>query len=450
MMSATIRLSTCLQWPAAAPKKSAFTCAEYNFLALNTVTQTSLAQRRARSVARGVSTAHPIWVDRASGATLWDAEGRRYIDFAGGIGTLNAGHSNPRVVAAIAEQAGRFTHTCFQVAMYESYVRVAEELNRRAPGTSPKKTLLLSTGAEATENAVKIAREYTRRPAVIAFTHGYHGRTLLALTMTGKNAPYKQHFGPFCSEIYHAPFPSQSAGISTDDALRAIEEIFEGVVAADRVAAIIVEPVLGEGGFVPAPPEFLQSLRRLTAERGIVLVVDEIQTGFGRTGRLFACEHYDIEPDLITVAKSLGGGLPLAGVIGKAEIMDAPEPGGLGGTFAGNPVACAAALEILEIMDEDFLARAREIGSRIGAALRSLQSRFDAIVDVRGLGAMMAMELATGAPDVVEAARARGLLVLLAGKRNVVRILVPLVIGDEELDEGLAMLSAATAGVCAG
>jgi 4-aminobutyrate aminotransferase/(S)-3-amino-2-methylpropionate transaminase len=416
---------------------------------LNTVTQLSLEERRHDNVARGVATAHPIWVERAAGALLWDRDGRRYLDFVGGIGTLNAGHTHPKVVAAIAEQAARFTHTCFQVAMYEPYLRVAEELNRRAPGMAPKKTLLLSTGAEATENAIKIAREYTRRPAVIAFTHGYHGRTLLALTMTGKNAPYKQHFGPFCSEVYHAPFPFERNGISTHDALLALNELFEGVVSPERVAAIIIEPVLGEGGFVPAPAPFLKELARIARERGIVLVADEIQTGFGRTGRLFACEHYELEPDIITVAKSLGGGLPLAAVVGRAEIMDAPEPGGLGGTFAGNPVACAAALAILEIMDDSFFARARAIGARIDAALRTMQSQFKEIEDVRGLGAMMAMELSRGAEAIVEEARRRGLLLLLAGQRDVIRILVPLVVSDAELDEGLAILGAATAQVFA-
>jgi 4-aminobutyrate aminotransferase/(S)-3-amino-2-methylpropionate transaminase len=411
------------------------------------VAERALAQRRDESVARGVATAHPIWVARASGATLWDVEGRQYIDFAGGIGTLNAGHADPKVVAAIADQAARFTHTCFQVAMYEPYVRVAEELNRRAPGSSRKKTLLLSTGAEATENAVKIAREYTRRPAVVAFTHGYHGRTLLALSMTGKNEPYKQHFGPFCSEIYHSPFPYEHHGVTTRRALEALDEVFAGVVAPNRVAAMIVEPVLGEGGFIPAPMDFLRELRRIADTHGIVLVADEIQTGFGRTGTFFACEQYGIEPDLVTVAKSLGGGLPLAAVVGKAEIMDAPLPGGLGGTFAGNPVACAAALEIFEIMDEPFLARARAVGSQIAAALRGLKEEFAQIEDVRGLGAMMAMELSSGAPEIVEAARARGLLLLMAGKRDVIRILVPLVIGDDELAQGLAILSESTAEV---
>ncbi|MGC1381013.1 MAG: aspartate aminotransferase family protein [Candidatus Baltobacteraceae bacterium] len=410
---------------------------------LSTVTESSLAELRHENVARGVSTAHPIWIERGSGAILWDAEGRRYLDFVGGIGTLNAGHAHPKVVAAIAEQAGKLTHTCFQVAEYEPYLRVAEALNRRAPGDSPKKTLLLSTGAEATENAVKIAREYTRRPAVIAFAHGYHGRTLLALSMTGKNVPYKQHFGPYCSEIYHAPFPYQHRGLTAERALDALEELFEATVTPDRVAAIIIEPVLGEGGFIPAPPAFLRELRQIATTHGIVLIADEIQTGFGRTGTLFACEQYGIEPDLLCVAKSLGGGLPLAAVVGKAEIMDAPTPGGLGGTFAGNPVACAAALAILEIMDEPFLARARAVGDRIGRELRALQSAFPQVEEVRGLGAMMAMELASGAPAVAEAARERGLLLLLAGKRNVIRILVPLVVSDAELDEGFAILRAA-------
>ncbi len=402
--------------------------------------ESSLAQRRRESVARGVATAHPIWVERASGAVLWDEDGRRYIDFVGGIGSLNTGHAHPKIVAAIADQAARFTHLCFQVAMYEPYVRVAEELNRRAPGPSPKKSLLLSTGAEATENAVKIAREYTRRPAVVAFTHGYHGRTLLALSMTGKNEPYKQHFGPFCSEIYHTPFPYEHHGVTTSRALEALDELFSAVVSPDRIAAVIVEPVLGEGGFVPAPRDFLPELRRITQERGILLIADEIQTGFGRTGTFFASEQYGIEPDLIAAAKSIGGGLPLAAVVGKSEIMDAPEPGGLGGTFAGNPVACAAALEVFETIDDAFLARSRAIGERIGSALRAMQRDFSEIEDVRGLGAMLAMELSSGAPEIVNAARERGLLLMMAGKRNVIRVLVPLVASDEELDEGLEIL----------
>jgi 4-aminobutyrate aminotransferase/(S)-3-amino-2-methylpropionate transaminase len=408
----------------------------------SSVVEASLARRRYENVARGVATAHPIWMERGSGAALWDVAGRRYIDFVGGIATLNAGHADPRVVEAIAEQAGRFTHVCFQVAAYEPYVRVAEELNRRAPGAGPKKTLLLSTGAEATENAVKIAREYTRRPAIVAFTHAFHGRTLLALSMTGKSEPYKQHFGPYAGEVYHAAFPFEHHGVTTRAALDSLAELFAAVVSPDRVAAVIIEPVLGEGGFVPAPRDFMTELRRLTAEHGIVLIADEIQSGFGRTGTFFACEQYGIEPDLMTVAKSLAGGLPLAAVVGKAEIMDAPQPGGLGGTFAGNPVACAAALAIFEMMDDAFLTRAREVGSRIAAALNSLRADFPQVEDVRGLGAMMAMELASEAGAVVDAARQRGLLLLLAGSRDVIRIMVPLVVSDDELEEGLQILRA--------
>jgi 4-aminobutyrate aminotransferase/(S)-3-amino-2-methylpropionate transaminase len=411
----------------------------------------SLTDRRRAAVARGVGVVHPIALERGEGAVVWDADGRRYFDFIGGIGTLNLGHAHPRIVAAIAEQAARLTHTCFQVASYEGYVAVAEALNRRAPGPTPKKTLLLSTGAEAVENAVKIAREHTHRPAAIAFHHSYHGRTLLALSLTGKNAPYKQHYGPFCSEIYHAPYPYEHHGFSSEHALRGLEELFESSVAPDRVAAIILEPILGEGGFVPAPRAFVRELREITQQHGIVLIVDEIQTGFGRTGTFFACEQYGIEPDLMTVAKSIAGGLPLAAVVGKAEIMDAPGPGGLGGTFAGNPIACAAALATFEIIDEAFLARARTIGARIESALRALQSKFAAVEDVRGFGAMMAMELSHGhAEPIVEAARERGLLLMLAGSKNVIRILVPLVIDDAQLDEALGILADAAHHVLGG
>lgn len=402
-----------------------------------------LMSRRAAHVTRGVGNAHPIFVDRAHGARVWDVEGREFIDFVGGIGVQNVGHTHPKVVAAIRDQAQRLIHTCFQVAMYEPYISLAEALNELAPGSSPKKTLLLTTGAEATENAVKIAREYTRRPAVLAFQLGYHGRTLLALSMTGKNKPYKQHFGPFCSEIYHAPFPNELRGWTVERALQALNDVFTTQVAPDRVAAMIIEPVLGEGGFVPAPPAFLQELRSIANRHGIVLVFDEVQTGFGRTGKMFACEHAGVEPDLLVIAKSIAGGLPLSAVIGKAEIMDAPEPGGLGGTYAGNPVACAAALATLEIMDDAFLARAQEIGERLFDALRTLKSRFPAIVDVRGLGAMVAMEFAqaSDAHHVVTQARERGLLLLLAGSGEVIRILVPLVIDDRDLDAALTRLS---------
>jgi 4-aminobutyrate aminotransferase/(S)-3-amino-2-methylpropionate transaminase len=408
----------------------------------------SLAQRRSASVPRGVGNTHPIFVERAHGSRVVDVDGREYFDFVGGIGVLNLGHTHPKIVEAIARQAERYTHTCFQVAMYEPYVAVAEALNRLAPGPSPKKTLLLTTGSEATENAIKIAREYTRRPAVISFQYGYHGRTLLALSMTGKNAPYKQHFGPFCSEIYHAPFPNEYHGWSTERALASLHELFSAHVSPDRVAAIIIEPVLGEGGFVPAPPAFLQALRRIADAHGILLVCDEIQTGFGRTGRMFAIEHAGVEPDLITVAKSIAGGLPLSAVIGKSEIMDAPEAGGLGGTYAGNPLACAAALASFDIMDDAFLARARTIGERLFAALHALKARYPQIGDVRGLGAMVGMELLPAADGgsygqaIVDAARERGLLLMLAGRGDVIRILVPLVIDDRDLDAALARLAA--------
>jgi len=350
----------------------------------------------------------------------------------------------------VSEQLNRFTHTCFQVAMYESYVKLAEALNRLAPGPSKKKTLLVTTGAEATENAVKIARMHTGRAGVIAFQHGFHGRTMLALTMTGKSAPYKQNFGPFCSDVYHAPFPYEHHGWTTTRALQGLSEVFESEVAPNRVAAIIIEPVLGEGGFVPAPLEFLKELRRITSEQGIVLIADEIQSGIARTGTMFAIEHAGVEPDIITIAKSIADGLPLAGVIGKADIMDGPTTGGLGGTFGGNPLACAAALAVLDIIKEErLLDRAIALGTTLQRALLELRARHPQIADVRGRGAMMGFELGdtpqlTGAAAVakiVDEARSRGLLLLAAGaKRNVIRILVPLVISDADLDVALERL----------
>lgn len=408
---------------------------------------TGISRRRADAVPRGVGCVHPIAIARASGATLWDVDGREYIDFVGGIGVMNLGHANPAVVEAIQAQAKLYTHLCFQVTSYEPYVEVAEALNRIAPGTSAKKTLLLSTGSEATENAIKIARAYTQRPAVIAFQHGYHGRTLLALSMTGKNAPYKQHFGPFCSEVYHTPFPHELHGWTTQRALDALEEVFSTSVSPDRVAAIIIEPVLGEGGFVPAPREFMQALRAVCDRYGIVLVCDEIQSGFGRTGKRFAIEHSGIEPDLITVAKSLAGGMPLAAVVGKAEIMDAPAPGGLGGTYAGNPVACAAALASIDALTEEILDRATVIGHRIRAAFESIASRYpSAVSEVRGLGAMIGIEFnADRSADVTRIiieARERGVLLMPAGAGNVIRALVPLVIDDRNLDEALERIVA--------
>ena len=410
-----------------------------------------LLELRASEVVRGVGNAHPIFTERAAGAKLWDVDGKEYIDFVGGIGVRNVGHAHPKVVAAVSEQLNRFTHTCFQVAMYESYVKLAEKLNRLAPGPSKKKTLLVTTGAEATENAVKIARMHTDRAGVIAFQHGFHGRTMLALTMTGKSAPYKQNFGPFCSDVYHAPYPYEHHGWTTARALQGLAEVFESEVAPNRVAAIIIEPVLGEGGFVPAPLEFLKELRRITSEHGIVLIADEIQSGIARTGTMFAIEHAGIEPDIITIAKSIADGMPLAGVIGKAEIMDGPTTGGLGGTFGGNPLSCAAALAVLDIIEEErLLDRAVAIGTTLQRALLELRAGHAQIVDVRGRGAMIGFELgdapqltgAAAAAKIIDEARARGLLLLSAGaKRNVIRILVPLVISDADLDIALERLA---------
>ncbi|MBC5829089.1 MAG: 4-aminobutyrate--2-oxoglutarate transaminase [Candidatus Eremiobacteraeota bacterium] len=406
-----------------------------------------LGKRRAQNVPRGVATTHSLFVQRAHGATMWDVDGREYLDFASGIGVLNAGHSHPTIVAAVKEQAELATHFCFQVAMYESYIALAEKLNCLAPGPTPKKTLLLTTGAEATENAVKIAREYTRRPAVIAFEDSFHGRTLLALSITGKDAPYKQHFGPFCSDIYHAPFPNEYHGWNSDRSQNALRELLKTCISPDRVAAIIIEPVLGEGGVVPAPFDFLRALRELANEHGIVLICDEIQSGFGRTGKYFAIQHAGIEPDLITCAKSIAGGLPLSAVIGKADLMDAAEPGGLGGTYAGNPLACAAALATLQVIeDEGLLERSIAIGGRIFAKAHELQQRFPQIGNVRGIGSMIGIELgphahaAAWCKNIVAQARHRGLLLILAGEGNVVRILPPLVITDDELTQALERL----------
>ena len=415
-----------------------------------------LLERRSRAVARGVSAAHPLFVARAEGARLWDVDGREFVDFAGGIGVMNLGHRHPAVVAAVRAQLEAFTHTCFQVGMYESYVAVAERINALAPGDFPKKTLLLTTGAEATENAVKIARAATGRAAVISFSYGYHGRTLLALSLTGKVHPYKQNFGPFAPEIYQAPFPDARRGYDTDRALAALDELFETRVAARNVAAFIIAPVLGEGGFVPAPFAFLRELRRLADRHGIVLIADEIQTGFGRTGTMFAIEHAGVAPDLLTFAKSVAGGLPLSGIVGRAEIVDAVEPGGLGGTYAGNPLACAAALATLDAFEsEDVLARAERLGVALRLRLDALAAVYPHHVsDVRGLGAMLAIEFADRsdgagksiAARVVAAAFDEGLVALTAGpKANALRILVPLVASDDDLALGFAALERACA-----
>jgi 4-aminobutyrate aminotransferase / (S)-3-amino-2-methylpropionate transaminase / 5-aminovalerate transaminase len=418
-----------------------------------------LHRRRTSAVPRGVSNSLAVYVDHASNSELWDVEGRRYIDFASGISVLNVGHLHPRVVAAVAQQVQQVAHACFQVTPYESYVALAERLNALAPGTTPKKTILLSTGAEAVENALKIARYHTRRSAVIAFGGAFHGRTLATMTLTGKVQPYKAGFGPMLPEVFHVPFPMAYHGVTPAMSLAAIEQLFKSDIDPARVAAIIIEPVQGEGGFYAAPPEFLRSLRALCDRHGMVLIADEIQSGMARTGRMFAIEHAGVEPDLMTIAKSIGGGLPLSAVTGKAEIMDAPPPGGLGGTYAGSPVACAAALAVLDVIaDEHLIERAQQLGAKLGARLKTLQGKYAAIGEIRGLGAMLAIELVKNGsaeqPDadltraLVQAAARHGLIILSCGvNANVIRFLAPLTISDTLLGEGLDRLDAALAEV---
>jgi len=424
-------------------------------------TEAELAELRSTYVPRGITSAHPVTVDRAKGSELWDVSGKRYIDFAGGIGVMNVGHSHPRVMKAVQEQLERATHTSFQVVHYESYLRLAQRICEVAPIDGPKKAIFFSTGAEAVENAVKIARAATGRPAVVSFQGAFHGRTLLALSLTGSVQPYKQDFGPYAAEIYQSPFPYEYRGWSSDQALAALDNLFESEVAPKRVAAIVIEPVLGEGGFVPAPLEFLRKLRKVTEQHGILLIADEIQTGFGRTGKFFAIEHAGVQPDLITVAKSLAAGFPLSGVIGRAQVMDAPDPGGLGGTYAGNPVACTAGLAVMDVMrDEKLPERAARIGSVIEERMQSWAAIHRLIGDVRVMGAMAGMELVRDrdtkeAADketarIVAVAREKGLIILRAGTHhNVIRTLMPLTIPDEQLEEGLDMLGAALQEVAA-
>jgi 4-aminobutyrate aminotransferase/(S)-3-amino-2-methylpropionate transaminase len=426
--------------------------------ALNT--NAALLARRNAAVARGVGHTHAIFAARADNAEVWDVEGKRYIDFAGGIAVLNTGHRHPKVIEAVKAQMELYTHTCFQVLAYEPYVELAEKLNALAPGDFAKKTLLLSSGAEALENAVKIARAHTGRPGVVCFTGGYHGRTLMTLGMTGKVAPYKLGFGPFPGSVFHARFPNSLHGVSDDDAMASIESIFKNDIEATQVAAIIIEPVQGEGGFYVAPPAFMQRLRALCNEHGILLVADEVQTGAGRTGTFFAMEQMGVAADIVTLAKSMAGGFPISAVIGRADVMDAPAPGGLGGTYAGSPIGCAAALAVLQVFDDEgLLQRSRDVGKRLTAGLQSLAGKHAAIGDVRGLGAMVAIELFKGGdvhqPDadlakaiVAEAAK-RGLILLSCGVYgNVIRILVPLTASDALLDEGMAILGDTLAALC--
>ncbi len=413
----------------------------------------SLQQRKDNAFARGQGTMTHAYIDKARNAELWDIEGKRYIDLGSGIAVVNTGHSHPKVQAAVQAQLEKFSHTCVMVTPYASAVELAEKLNAAAPGDTPKKTLFVTTGAEAVENCVKIARAHTGRPGVIAFNGGFHGRTNLTMGLTGKVAPYKAGFGPFPGEIYHAPYPNAYHGVSVEASLAALNMLFTCDIEPSRVAAIIIEPVQGEGGFYQAPAEFMQALRALCDQHGIVLIADEIQTGFARTGKMFACEHAGIEPDLMTMAKGIAGGFPIAAVVGKAEIMDAPQPGGLGGTYGGSPLGCAAALAVLEVIEEENLCRrATEVGAAIVGHLQRLQAKYPhKIGNVRNLGAMIAMELVhdgdANRPDpeltkamVAEAAR-NGLILLSCGIRgNVIRFLPALTIGDALIEESMGLL----------
>ncbi|MFT9046441.1 4-aminobutyrate--2-oxoglutarate transaminase [Acetobacter orientalis] len=416
-------------------------------------TNKALLDRRANAVPRGVATSTPVFADRAENAELWDVEGRRYIDFGGGIAVLNVGHRHPKVMAAVKTQLERFTHTAFQVSAYESYIELAEKLNARAPFTGPAKTIFFSTGGEATENAVKIARAATGRNGVIAFCGGFHGRTLLASAMTGKVLPYKAPFGTLPGQVYHLPFPD-GQDVSVEDSLKMLGFLFASDIGPEQVAAIIIEPVQGEGGFRIAPTELLQRLRAICDQHGIKLIADEVQTGFARTGKLFGIEHSGVEPDLVSVAKSLGGGMPISGVIGRADLMDSVPPGGLGGTYAGAPLACAAALAVLDVIEEEKLVeRANTMGKRFEDRITAWSSRKDLlpVSAPRGLGAMIAFDVleshgsteqrAGFAATVCAKACEKGLILLSCGvKGATIRLLTPLTASDALVDEGLDII----------
>lgn len=415
-------------------------------------TNDSLMQRRAAAVPRGVGQIHPIFAESASNATVIDVEGREFIDFAGGIAVLNTGHVHPKIIAAVEAQLHKLTHTCFQVLAYEPYVEVCEKINARVPGDFAKKTLLVTTGSEAVENAVKIARAATGRAGVIAFTGAYHGRTMMTLALTGKVAPYSAGMGLMPGGVFRALYPNELHGVSVDDSIASIERVFKNDAEARDIAAIIIEPVQGEGGFYVAPKAFMARLRALCDQHGILLIADEVQTGAGRTGTFFAMEQMGVVPDLTTFAKSIAGGFPLAGVCGKAELMDAIAPGGLGGTYAGSPIACAAALAVMEVFEEEHLLdRSKAVGERLVTGLKAIQAKYPVIGDVRALGAMIAIELfengdshkpnAAAVAQVVAKARDKGLILLSCGTYgNVLRVLVPLTAADELLDRGLAIL----------
>jgi 4-aminobutyrate aminotransferase/(S)-3-amino-2-methylpropionate transaminase len=419
-----------------------------------------LLERRTKAIARGAGMAAPLFAQKAENAEIWDVEGRRFIDFAGGIAVLNAGHRNPIVMKRVQEQLDSFTHTCFTIMPYEPFVALAEKLNALAPISGEKKSMFVTTGAEAVENAVKIARAATGRSDIIAFNGAFHGRTLLTMALTGKVLPYKVKFGPFPGGVWHVPYPIEHKGITVEQSINAIEWLFKTDVEASQVAAIIIEPVQGEGGFYVAPKELMVRLRKLCDEHGIVLIADEIQSGFGRTGKWFAMEHFGVEPDLMTVAKSLASGFPLAGVVGRAKIMDAPDPGGLGGTYAGNPVACAAALGTIEAFEKErLLEKAEQQGKAVMKRLKAMKAKGKGMPmgEIRGLGAMIAFELVTehggtkpdaaGAKALAAKCLERGLLILTCGVFNdTIRLLCPLSAPEKIVEEGLDILEAALSG----
>lgn len=422
------------------------------------ITNQHLHDRRLAATPRGIGVMANFFIDRALNSEVWDIEGKRYIDFAGGIAVLNTGHRHPKLVAAIEAQLHKFTHTCYQVLPYESYVTLAERINKLTPGSHSKKTCFFSSGAEAVENAVKIARASTGRPGVIAFSGAFHGRTMMGCALTGKVVPYKVGFGPFPAEIYHVPFPIDLHGVSVEDSLHALQSLFKADIDPKRVAAIIIEPVQGEGGFYVTPPALMRALRKLCDEHGILLIFDEIQTGFGRTGKMFAAEHYDVLPDIITMAKSMAGGTTLSAVCGKAEVMDGPAPGGLGGTYAGNPLAIAASHAVIDIMEEEQLVtRANVLGEKLKQRLNAAQATTPSLKDVRGLGSMIAAEFfdpATGKPSpeitkrVQQAALDEGLILLTCGVYvNAIRFLYPLTIQDNVFEEALNIIDRALAKV---
>jgi 4-aminobutyrate aminotransferase len=415
-----------------------------------------VAKRKGQAISRGVGMLTDIYAERALNAEVWDVEGTRYIDFAAGIAVVNTGHCHPKVMAAVTEQLGRFTHTCHQVMPYEPYVRLAERLNEAVPGDFAKKTIFVTTGAEAVENAIKISRIATGRPAIIAFGGAFHGRTFMGMSLTGKVEPYKKGFGAMMPDVYHVPFPQDIHGISTADAMSSLNKLFKSDLDPDRVAAIIFEPVQGEGGFYPAPPDLLRSLRAFCNEHGIVLIADEVQTGFARTGTMFAMDGYDVAADITCMAKGLAGGLPLAAVTGRAELMDAARPGGLGGTYAGNPLGIAAAHAVLDVIEEEQLCdRANELGSRLRQKLEAIRSTSPEVIDIRGPGFMVAVEFgnpATQAPDpdftnrVRAEALKRNLILLTCGVYgNVIRFLAPITIPDDHFAEAMDILEASVA-----